>query len=102
MTGYAWLYRVVLDCLIETWRRESRALRDVRRDMPWPDRSSIQLGLKLVNPATSTSKAANREEVRDRVHRMMELLSDRDQEVLWMRHFDQLSFVDMASVLGIT
>src|SRR5216684_296671 len=45
---YAWLYRIVLDCLIECWRRETRACRDPRRELPWPQESSLQLGLGLV------------------------------------------------------
>src|SRR5712692_10259884 len=28
LTPYAWLYRIVRDCLIEAWRRESRACRN--------------------------------------------------------------------------
>src|SRR5438552_17586548 len=43
MTPYAWLYRIVLDRYIEVWRRENRGRRDLDRDMPWPERSSVQL-----------------------------------------------------------
>src|SRR5438105_4839442 len=52
-TPYSWLYRIVLDCLIERWRRESRGLRDYRRTMPLPEGTSVQLGLGLVSPGTS-------------------------------------------------
>ncbi len=31
---YVWLYRICLDTIIAAWRRESRQLRDVRRDLP--------------------------------------------------------------------
>ena len=64
LTPYAWLYRIALDCLFEAWRRETRACRDQRRDMPWPERSSIQLGLGLGAGDTSPSEAAIREELR--------------------------------------
>jgi RNA polymerase sigma-70 factor (ECF subfamily) len=56
LTAYAWLYRIVLDCLIEAWRRETRDCRDRRRDLPWPEASSVQLGLGLVNPGTSPAR----------------------------------------------
>ena len=102
MTPYAWLYRVVVDCLIEGWRREARAKRDLRREIPWPEQSSIQLGLQLVTSGTSPSEAAQREELRQRVREALECLSDQDQEILWMRHFEQLSFREAAMVLNVT
>ena len=102
MTPYAWLYRVVVDCLIERWRRESRSKRDLRREIPWPEQSSIQLGLQLVTSGTSPSEAAQREELRQHVQEALECLSDQDQEILWMRHFDQLSFREAAMVLNVS
>ena len=100
-TSYSWLYRIVLDCMLQAWRRESRGKRDVRRDMPWPERSSMQLGMLLVSPGTAPSEAVRREESRQQIRQIMDLLGDRDQEILWMRHFDQLSFKEIADVLGI-
>ncbi len=102
MTPYAWLYRLALDCLIGAWRRQTRARRDLRRDMPWPEQTSVQLGLGLVQGGTSPSEAVLRSELRERVRTVMACLSPQDQEVLWMRHSDQLSFADAAMVLGIT
>jgi RNA polymerase sigma-70 factor, ECF subfamily len=102
MTPYPWLYRIVLDALLEAWRRESRACRDPRRNIPWPQQSSVQLGLHLVNPGTSPSEAAIRQEMSERVRLAVELLDEGDQEILWMRHFDQLSFREAGMVLGIS
>ncbi len=101
MTPYAWLYRIALDSLIAAWRRETRAARDHRQEMPWPDRSSVQLGLSLVASNTSPSKEVLRGELQREVRRVMERLSDRDQEILWMRVFDQLTFREAAIVLNI-
>ena len=102
MTPYAWLYRLALDCLIEAWRRESRACRDLRRDMPWPEQSSIQLGVQLMASTTRPSEALAREELREQVHSVMNALSPRDQEILWMRHHDQLSFKEAGMILEIS
>lgn len=102
MTPYAWLYRLALDCLIGAWRRQTRARRDLRRDMPWPEQTSVQLGLGLVQGGTSPSEAVLRSELRERVRAVMACLSPQDQEILWMRHSDQLSFADAAMILGIT
>lgn len=102
VTAYAWLYRMALDCLIEAWRRETRARRDSHRDLPWPEQSSVQLGLGLVAPGTSPSQALVREELRQRMRQTLDMLGGRDQEILWMRHHDQLTFGEAASVLGVT
>jgi RNA polymerase sigma-70 factor (ECF subfamily) len=102
LTAYAWLYRIALDCLIEAWRRETRAGRDLHRAMPWPEASSVQLGLGLVCPGTSPSEAAGREELRQKVRQTVDLLKESDREILWMRHDDQLTFPEAAQVLGIT
>jgi RNA polymerase sigma-70 factor (ECF subfamily) len=101
MTPYAWLYRIVMDCLIEAWRRENRARRSPDREIPWPDRSSVQLAFSLMSPGTSPSSAAARNEVQERIRQALDMLGPRDKEILWMRHFDELSFKEAAAVLGI-
>jgi RNA polymerase sigma-70 factor (ECF subfamily) len=102
LAPYPWLYRQVLDCLWETWRRESRACRDLQRDLPWPDQSSLQLGLSLIAPGTSPSQALARKEVQQQVRQALDALKAADREILWMRHFDQLAFKEIAQVVGAT
>jgi RNA polymerase sigma-70 factor (ECF subfamily) len=102
MTPYSWLYRLAMDSLIEVWRREHRDARDPRRQIPWPDRSSAQQVLKLIDSATTPSAAFAREELRQRVQEVLAQLKRIDREVLWMRHFDQLSFADVATLLKIS
>jgi len=98
---YPWLYRIALDCLIEAWRRESRGPRDVRRDVPLPEGTSLQLGLGLLCPGTSPSEALARDELRERVRLVMAQLKDSDREILLMRHFDELAYADISAILGI-
>ena len=98
---YAWLYRLTRDCLIDAWRRETRDGRDARRDMPWPDRSSVQMVLRLVGSASSPSDAAIRAEQAERVRQALALLKEADREILWLRHNDDLTFPEAAYVLGI-
>jgi len=98
---YPWLYRIALDCLIEAWRHETRSPRDVRRGMPLPEATSLQLGLGLVQRGTSPSEALARDEIRARVRQVMDHLKEIDREILLMRHFDELSYADIGSVLGI-
>jgi RNA polymerase sigma-70 factor, ECF subfamily len=101
MTPYAWLYRIVRDCLIEAWRRENRACRDPDRELAWPERSSMQLVLGLVGSGSSPSEHVAQVELRQRVVETLKLLKDKDRDILWMRHHDDLSFHEVAAVLGI-
>jgi RNA polymerase sigma-70 factor (ECF subfamily) len=101
MSAYAWLYRIVMDCLIEAWRHETRDRRHPDREMPWPERSSVQLALSLVSPGTTPSEAVDRRILQKCVRGALEMLGSRDREILWMRHYDQLTFSEAATVLGI-
>jgi RNA polymerase sigma-70 factor (ECF subfamily) len=101
MTPYSWLYRLAMDSLIEVWRRQNCDGRDPRREIPWPDRSSAQQVLKLIDSATTPSEALAREELRQRIQQVLSTLKQMDREVLWMRHYDQLSFADVATLLKI-
>jgi RNA polymerase sigma-70 factor (ECF subfamily) len=96
-TAYAWLYRVALDRLIAEWRRVNR-----RHELPWPEESSVCLGLSLVDTGTSPAEAAAREELRRRIRQALDLLRDDDRLILWMHHFDHLSFREAGEVLGVT
>jgi RNA polymerase sigma-70 factor (ECF subfamily) len=99
---YAWLYRLAMDSLIDAWRRQTCGPRDARRDLPWPERSSLQLGMGLAASFTTPSGAAAREELQDRVREALGRLSDDDREVLAMRHFDGLDHREIAQVLGVS
>ncbi len=102
MSPYSWLYRLAMDSLIEVWRRQNCDGRDPRREIPWPDRSSAQQVLELVDTGTTPSEALAREELRQRVQQVLATLKPIDREVLWMRHYDQLSFADLAMLLKIS
>jgi RNA polymerase sigma-70 factor (ECF subfamily) len=100
-SAYVWLYGLVRDALFESWRRFRRESRDLGREMPWPERSSMQLGLRLVGGGTTPSQALMREEIRALVHEALVKLDPIDREVLVMRHFDELSHAEIAEILGI-
>jgi RNA polymerase sigma-70 factor (ECF subfamily) len=102
MSSYTWLYRIVLDCLIETARQAHAAGRSIQREVPWPERSSVQLGLGLVGSTTSPSEAFARAELRERIVWAVQQLKPDDREILAMRHFDELSHAEAAAILGIT
>jgi RNA polymerase sigma-70 factor, ECF subfamily len=98
----AWLYGIARDCLIEAWRKSARDCRDHRRDLPWPDQSSAQLGMQLLHTGTSPSQGAVRAEMQARVRQLLDSMKEEDRDILWMRHFDQLSFREAGEVLDVT
>lgn len=101
MTPYAWLYRLALDALIEAWRREHRDCRDQHREMPYPDRTSIQMGLNILSPGTKPSQAFARQQLREQVRQALELMPEQQRKILWMRHVDELSIAEISSILEV-
>ena len=102
MREYPWLYRMALDCLIEAWRKNTRARRNIDAQVPWPSHSSIQLGLSLVHHDDGPATEAVKHELEERVQRTLQMLKEKDREVLWMRHYDQLTFAEIGEVLELT
>lgn len=101
-SAYGWFYRLALDEVIEAWRRETRGRHDCRRDVPWPDGSSALDGLGLVAAGTTPSQALIREEVREKVRRVLGRLPPRDRRVLAMRYEAGLDPAAIGRVLGAT
>jgi RNA polymerase sigma-70 factor (ECF subfamily) len=98
---YPWLYGIVRDCYHRQWERHTRECRNHLQEMPWPDGSSMQLGLGLIAPGTSPSEAvANREQQR-RVLQVVQMLSADDKDLLAMRYWEGFSFAEVGAVLGI-
>jgi RNA polymerase sigma factor (sigma-70 family) len=98
---YAWLYRITWDALIEAWRREHRQGRDQGRDVPFPDRSSIQLGLKIVNPGTKPEDAFARQELSEQVRQALEALPEQQREILSMHRLDEMPVTEITEILGL-
>jgi RNA polymerase sigma-70 factor (ECF subfamily) len=98
----AWLYRIALDCIIQAWRKQTRGPRDVRRTVPWPEQSSLQLAGSLMDSGTSPSLAYRRKETRDEVAVAVEKLPESDRQLLWMRHREGMTHKDVSLVLGIS
>lgn len=99
---YAWLYQIAIDCLGEAWRKHTREKRDHRRDVPFPDQSSVQLGMKLVSQGRTPSSLAASDEHRKLIRSLLEQLDEPSKQMLWMKYFDELTFNEIGSVLQIT
>jgi RNA polymerase sigma-70 factor (ECF subfamily) len=101
LAPYPWLLRAVRDCYLRQWDKNTRECRNHLQELPWPDGSSLQLGLGLISGGPSPSDGAAREEVRARVLRAVQALSADDRELLDLRYWEGLPFADVGAVLGI-
>jgi RNA polymerase sigma-70 factor (ECF subfamily) len=101
ISAYSWLYRITLDCLIDHYRKATRVCRDPRREVNWPDESEVAAVIGLVDTGTRPSQAAQRHEFKRRMEHALGLLGTDDREILWMRHYDQLSYQEISEVLEI-
>jgi RNA polymerase sigma-70 factor (ECF subfamily) len=80
--------------------------RDARREAPrgeeeFPEASSAALSAGFVGDRTSPSQRAIRKELQARVQDALERLDPVDREVLALRHFEDLSNVEAARILGL-
>ena len=103
---YPWLRQIAWERLVDMHRRhvhaQKRAAGREHRRYALPDRSAMALADQLIASGTSPSGHVARKELRDRVQTRLKELPPRDREVLILRHLEQLSTREIASVMGIT
>jgi RNA polymerase sigma-70 factor (ECF subfamily) len=104
---YPWLRQLALERLIDLHRHHVRAgKRSVQREEralpPLPDESAAALLQRLFGRGSSPSARLQRREVTQRVQAALQQLSERDRELLVLRHLEQLPTRDVASVLGLS
>jgi RNA polymerase sigma-70 factor, ECF subfamily len=66
-----------------------------------PEANSESLAAQLLGRLSSPSQAAMRSELQVRLQAVLNSMDDIDREVLALRHFEQLSNVEAAQVLGL-
>jgi len=103
---FIWLRGVTLDTLIHVHRRHLAEMRDAGRDVSLraglaPPATSISLAGCLVADLTSPSQAAIRDETARKIEDVLGAMDEIDREVLILRHFEQLSNDEVASVIGV-
>jgi RNA polymerase sigma-70 factor (ECF subfamily) len=107
MPFYPWLRSLALERLLTMYRWHIRTgKRSVRREElalpPLPDESALELAERLFARGSSPSDRLARSEARAVVRAALERLSDRDRELLVLRHLEQLSIREIAGVLAIS
>jgi RNA polymerase sigma-70 factor (ECF subfamily) len=83
------------------------AARDARREVPlgageWSSDTSAVLAAHFLKGLVSPSTAAVKKELKQHLLAALEAMDPIDREVLALRHFEQLSNVEVAQTLGIS
>lgn len=107
MAFHLWLRQIAWDHIIDTYRRHRvSAKRNMDREQPMvggdnPDESSVDLAVQLCDPNLTPATVASQREIAAQVEQAIRELDDSDQEVIVMRHYEHLSNLEIAEVLGL-
>jgi RNA polymerase sigma-70 factor (ECF subfamily) len=97
-----WLRKTAYERLLMLRRRHlGAARRSVGREVQLPDRSSLVLAQHLIDPHSSPSRRADRDEKVLRVRLALGRLAEGDRDILVMRHYDDMSYEEIGSMLDI-
>lgn len=101
---FLWLRYLAGDALARVHRRQlqTQKRRPARGLRPFPEASSINLAGLLVGRERAPDTQAIQSERRRRVVEALDAMSPDDREVLVLRHFEQLTAIEAATVLGIS
>jgi RNA polymerase sigma-70 factor, ECF subfamily len=109
---HLWLRQIARDHLIDAHRRHRQAARrSVDREQRlhtrpagagYDDHSSLDLAAELRDRALTPAAEALRRELRCRFQAAIDRLDDGDREIVFLRHFEQLSNSEAAQALGLT
>lgn len=108
MAFHLWLRQIAWDHIIDTYRRHRvSAKRNMDREQSMHvggeqvDESSVDLAIQLCDPAMTPAAVATQREIASKVEAAIEKLDDSDREVILMRHYEHLSNLEIAEVLGL-
>ena len=103
---YAWLYRLAVERVADAYRRHWRcASRSVRREEVGATNGTELRARRLADRLAVTDLTPGhiliRDERQEQVNAALARLVPTDRDVLLMRYFEDLSFRDIAAILGI-
>jgi RNA polymerase sigma-70 factor (ECF subfamily) len=104
---FPWLRQIAGNKLVDLYRRHVTAhRRSVNREelalAGLTDESAWELADRLFAPGSGPLAEVVRQEMRRKLREALDRLSDRDREVLVLRHLEQLSTAEIAEVLAIS
>jgi RNA polymerase sigma-70 factor (ECF subfamily) len=98
-----WLRKTAQERLLELREKHiESARRDVRREIPLSEHSSLLLSQQLAAAQSSPSAQLRRQERQVAIARALAELPSLDREILTMRNIEQLSYAEVARVLDVT
>lgn len=108
MPPFLWVRFLALQKLIQAHRRHLGALqRDAGREVSMnrpaagTEATSAVLAARLVGNISTPSRIAMHEELRRKIQEALDAMDPLDREVLALRHFEQLSSLETARVVGM-
>lgn len=102
MPPHLWLRFLVGQRLMIAARQHlGVAARDVGREQAWPGSTADGLAAHLMDRATGPDEQAAKQELFAYLRQALAEMDDTDREVLTLRHFEQMTNVEVAGVLGI-
>lgn len=107
LSPFVWLRMIVMQTLVDMHRRHlGTQMRDADREVAirgigGPQTTSASMAALLMGKFTSPSQAATRAERFEQLRAAIAAMDTLDQEVLALRHFEELSNSEVAEVLGI-
>ena len=107
MAFHLWVRQIAKDRIIDAHRRHRvSGKRSVDREQPLaqaaaPDQSTIELAARLRDPELTPAAAAVQHELALHIQAAIELLDERDRDIILMRHYEQLSNQEIAVALDI-
>jgi|LakMenEpi03Aug12_release.lakeMendotaPanAssembly.Ray.scaffolds.fasta_scaffold20674_8 RNA polymerase sigma-70 factor (ECF subfamily) len=104
---FVWIRQRVVQTLIDMQRGHFSDKRNANREKELPSNdygqtSCLSIARFLLDDRTSPSMAAARSEEFERLQSALQTMNDTDREVLAMRHFEQLSNLQVAEALNLS
>ncbi|MFO0907396.1 MAG: sigma-70 family RNA polymerase sigma factor [Isosphaeraceae bacterium] len=105
---FLWLRLVVGERLLRVHRHHlGAAMRDAGREISlhqgaYPEASSVSLAARLLGRITTASRAALRAEMQFMLQEAINGMDPIDREVIALRHFEELTNEEVATVLNLT
>jgi len=104
---FVWMRQRTLQTMIDIHREHFREKRDANREIrfaaqPTSHATSLSIARFLLDEVTSPSQAAVDAEESQRLQSALESMQETDREVLALRHFEHLSNLQVAEILGLS
>jgi len=103
---FVWIRMILMQTLTDVHRHHlGTQMRDADREVVggcrYPQATSASLAAQFVGHFTSPSRAAVRAEMLTQVEQAVAAMEPIDQEILALRHFEELTNSEVAEILGI-